>query len=541
MKILRANIGLFLFCMVSISSFCKAPKLGVVIVIDQFAHSYLRKVESHLTGGLKFLLDNGVVYDRAIHPHAAPSTSTGHTALSTGCFAKDHGIIGNKWYENGQKLRCYKTDSRDEAVFAPFGVYEHGGSARRLMVDGLSDQFVRASACSAKNQVFGISLKRRASIGMANKLGKAIWFDTKAMQFTTSRAYFDQMPRWLEEFNKKNKVSVVPPWILKHGSNLIPYAKARPDRYEFAGYEFSLIGAGARSKKLDSADEIFTRTPAANALVLKLARTCLDTHLKADASGKMLLWVSLSPLDPLGHMYGPDSKEVLDMIYHLDEQLNDFIKFVQSKVKSKEDLLLALTADHGVMPIVEHMRADGYTNAHRLSAERLIKNMNQLLSNVFGVRGLVAKFQSPQFFFDKNVWNTVSEKEKAAIVISLKNYLKTVPGIQMVWAERELVNMCCDDGSIDWYFKNQFFPGRSGDLTCRCFPYTIIIDKPKGTSHKTPYDYDTHVPLVLYQEGSIEKKRVHEKVWMLQFANTIAKIFDVPGPSASTFDCLPGV
>ena len=73
------------------------------------------------------------------------------------------------------------------------------------------------------------------------------------------------------------------------------------------------------------------------------------------------------------------------------------------------------------------------------------------------------------------------------------------------------------------------------------YPYVIITNFPTGLSHKTPYEYDTHIPLILYQAGQIEGKKIYQKVWGLQLANTLAQILRVQKPSASTFDALPGI
>ncbi len=68
-----------------------SPKLAVIIVIDQFAYDYIPKLSPFLQGGIKKLLNNGIVYNFATYPHAAPGTAVGHAGLATGSYAKDHG------------------------------------------------------------------------------------------------------------------------------------------------------------------------------------------------------------------------------------------------------------------------------------------------------------------------------------------------------------------------------------------------------------------------------------------------------------------
>ena len=113
-----------------------APRLTVIFVIDQFAHHYIERIKPYLKGGIAFLLDNGIVYQNAYFPHAMPSTATGHAALNTGCFAKDHGLIGNKWFgPQGEKIYCDDDSVKNAAVFGSNGkTLNYGKSAKNLEI-----------------------------------------------------------------------------------------------------------------------------------------------------------------------------------------------------------------------------------------------------------------------------------------------------------------------------------------------------------------------------------------------------------------------
>src|SRR5205807_6196885 len=76
-----------------------------------------------------------------------------------------------------------------------------------------------------------------------------------------------------------------------------------------------------------------------------------------------LLCINLSSNDFVGHDFGPHSLEVEDMTYRTDRQLADFLRFLDEQVGPGE-WTFALTADHGVAPIVE------YAQQFRLPAVR---------------------------------------------------------------------------------------------------------------------------------------------------------------------------
>ena len=515
------------------------------MVIDQWAHHYLEKVQPHFKKGIKKLFDEGVVYNYAYHPHATPGTAVGHNVLNTGCLAKDHGIIGNKWInEEGKSVRYEKDSSGKALVFSEKGLYDFGASAKNIKVDGVSDQFMLTSKQHEKHEAWSLSYKARAAIGMGGKTGKTIWFDDVARRFTSSKAFFEKLPAWLETFNKKNKAERIPnysSWKLKHPGNVLAYDGAFAENDFYSVYPFSLIGEQFGTLKTKPNEEIFLKTIHANQLLLNLSKKCVEDFIKrTKENDKLLLWISLSPLDWLGHFYGPDSKEALDIQYYLDYQLEDFMKFM-NKQFYKEDILFVLTSDHGIMPIPDVLNKKGFKQAARHNPDKLIKEMNSFVSEMFKVENFVSSFQTPQFYFDKKTKESLDGKTLNEITSMLKSYLKSLKGIAEVWTFAELKNLNCEPYTIDWYYKNQMYFERSGDLTCKCDPYVAITKYSSGTHHRTPYEYDTHVPLVLYQHGSIEDKKIDKKVWMPQFANTLAKILNIPGPSASTFEILPGV
>ena len=193
----------------SLNAKIEPPKLTVIIVVDQLGYHYIPKLYPHLQYGLKILLDKGIVYENTYLPHGMPATGTGHTGFNTGTYAKDHGIIGNGWtMPSGEKVACDDDTAERAAVFAPNGFYPYGKSARNMMVNGISDQFMLASEPKNPRLAFGLSYKSRAAICTAGQLGKAFWFDKESVLFTSSKAYYDKLPQWIIEFSQKQQASI---------------------------------------------------------------------------------------------------------------------------------------------------------------------------------------------------------------------------------------------------------------------------------------------------------------------------------------------
>ena len=72
------------------------PKLILQITVDQLRGDLPRRYLPKMgTGGFRYLLDNGVVYENAHHAHANTETIVGHATLATGAHPSAHGLIGN--------------------------------------------------------------------------------------------------------------------------------------------------------------------------------------------------------------------------------------------------------------------------------------------------------------------------------------------------------------------------------------------------------------------------------------------------------------
>ncbi len=521
----------------------KPPRLTIVFVIDQLPYRTLVKLYPHLRNGLKFFIDKGINYANAHVPLARPATATGHTGLNTGTYPKDHGIIDNFWFDRqtGTMVKSDDDTATNAAVFSPQGIYDYGKSAHYIMVDGLSDQFVLQSKPDEPHQAVSIALKSRSAIGAANKLGKAIWFDNKTGFFTSSKAYFDKLPDWLQTFNKEKKINQLSPlyWKPAYPLNSAAYNFNRISDYTYAGKSTSLIGYPIPiEKQKNDPYHLFLQTPQANQLVLDLAQKYIKMYMQQKPNNHLLLWVCLGSLDLLSHIYGPESLEVIDLLYHLDQQIKHFIDNIQ-KIIDPREILFTLTADHGTSPIVELLHQQGISFARRINEQQFIDRLNNFIKNKYKVTNLVKSLQLPNLHLDQSILDSFSAETQKLIITDLKNFLRQQPGIKQVWTYDELHRAYFSAQEIENYFKKQLFLGRSGSLIIQVYPYVHITSFAKGTDHESPYNYDTHIPLILYQKGKFEQKKIIERVWILQLANTLAQILSIPKPSASTFDLLP--
>lgn len=518
------------------------PKLTIVLVIDQFSVHYYQKLKEYISGGIKFLYENGTYYSNAWYPHSQPGTAAGHTLIGTGTVGNYHGIISNWWVENGKKILSDDDSVEYAGVFSPTGMYDYGKSPRNCKVDGLSDNIVLYGNPQTGTNVWSISHKSRAAIGMGSRYGKAIWFNSHDGNFTSSKVYFSALPAWLTEFNKKHNIAALESceWKLQYPINSKAYNFKFHNNYRYCPMNSLANCSTLIDKSHNHPYEIYCKTPPANKLLLDLGKAVIDNNYKGENKDRFVLWISMSGLDKVGHKFGPFSTEAIDMLYHIDRDIDDFIKYVYTKADPK-DVLFAITGDHGSHPIVDILADARLDLARRVDPDKLQKQINDMIRKKYGIKKLAIAFNEQQYYLDHSELKKVNKKTKAAIYKDIKKLLERQPGIRKAWTFDELYNDQFDQFNLDIAWKHQLFKGRSGDIIFSIYPYTNADKHLQGTGHQTPYAYDAQVPLILYRKGHIEQKVVAKNVFMTQLAPTLAQILQVPRPSACNSNVLPGI
>ena len=111
----------------------------------------------------------------------------------------------------------------------------------------------------------------------------------------------------------------------------------------------------------------------------------------------------------------------------------------------------------------------------------------------------------------------------------IKKYLPKVNGIEKVFTKQEILDADTTDKIIR-RMKNMIHPERSPDVLALVSTGTIYRS-PYGTGHGTPYDYDTHVPL-LFSRKNRPKRQVSGRVATVDIAPTIGHILSIPIPES---------
>jgi len=488
------------------------PRLVVSLVVDQLPQYLLERYDSLFTGGLRRILDRGRSFPNAVHAHASTETAVGHSTLATGRLPAEHGILANSFYrrDGDRWVEEYAVaDPESEILGEPSSP---GRSPENLLASGLADWLLLADSASRR---VSVSKKDRSAIAHGGQSpGHVYWLSERELRFVSSAYYRDALPDWLRAFNRDELPALLSDSVWE---STVPRRWRGLSRDDVAGYE---AWGGARTfphRFVAEADpsepgafhEWITWTPFVDEAVLALARRSVEALSLGDDGAPDLLAVGLSQTDYVGHRFGPLSREQLDNLLRLDRALADFFDFLDRRV-GPGGWVLGFSADHGVMPNPEHLRAEG-RYGHRGTPD----DARRIEDAVWGAWSE----GGPEPGRRERVARALEELEIVADGITLEDLRDGPP----------------TDTFIPLYangLRDDRRPSRFGTLGVwiRFREGVLPPGWDAGTSHGSPYLYDRRVPLIFMGPG-VEPGRSGAAARTVDFAPTLADLVGLSPPA----------
>ncbi len=476
----------------------KNSRLVVVVSVDQMRYDYLERFRPLFQGGFKQLLDQGAVFTEARYRHASTETAPGHSVILSGRSPRYTGIVANDWYDGFDRSM---QNAVDDPVQDPVGGKGRSASPASFLGYTLGDRLKKEHPAS---RVVGVAGKDRAAILMAGRRADlAAWYSAADGHFITSTYYVREEPAWLASLNARRLPD-------SYGDRA--WTRLLPDAALYEKY----AGPDAVEGESDRKDTTFphvakakprspafyaglSSTPYADEIVLQAALAAMDAYHLGRRGATDLLAIGFSATDYIGHAYGPDSQEILDQILRLDRVLATLLTEAERRVGSGR-VLLVLTADHGVMPLVEVLQARGLA-AKRIDPEMLRSKVEEAFATRFpGAPPLIAKYDSPNFYLDLEAIDK-ARLSRADVEETARRALLATGLVEAVYTQAQLLGPDPANDPEFGLFKNAFFQPRSPSLTVRMRPYIYLGEYPGGTGHGTVEEYNRHVPIVFWGEG----------------------------------------
>ncbi|WP_243136311.1 alkaline phosphatase family protein [Janthinobacterium tructae] len=510
------------------------PKLVVVLVVDGLPQEQVTRYREQFgQGGFRRLLEQGAWFSDAHQAHGITVTAIGHSAVLSGAYPYQHGVIGNNWIDPVTKKSVYCTEDGNFHYIGEATQPDDGTAPTRLRVSTLGDELRYATGDKAK--VVTVSGKDRGAILLAGKTGTAYMYMEKTGNFASSTYYMQQHPQWVQRYQtaKPQDRYYGKSWtpLLADAAyardardDLVPAKPGTRNTFPFAYY--------SDSGKLDG--EYYSRLkagPFLDELTLEFARAAVDgENLGRNPAGVPdILGVSLSAHDYVNHAYGPESRMSHDHLQRLDRMLAGFFADLDRKV-GMDNVLVVLTADHGFANVPEFAETRGFS-AKRIDGAKLVDGLNQHLATTLGIDKLVTTSSLPNIYLDY----ALAEKggvHRAALEDAAARFLLQQEGLAQVYTRTQM-----ETGAVatrmDTLMRRAWNRQLSGDLMVVTKPAWYFGKGAGGTSHGTPYTYDTNVPLMVFGPRWIKPGAYGQYAEVVDIAPTLAHLLRIRQPSAS--------
>ena len=496
---------LFLFvsigCAIQLSAqscrpaFDERPKLVVGIVVDQMRWDYLsRYYEKFGEGGFRRLIDEGYSYDNCLINYVPTITAIGHASLYTGTTPAFHGICGNNFYINGQKVYCCTdttvmpvgTDNMKEGQMSPVN----------LVATTIGDQLRLHTDFRAK--VIGVSYKDRAAILPAGHAANAAyWLDKKNRQFITSTYYMQELPKWAKDYNKI---------LIKN-------------------VEFKKVGKDVGLY------------PLCGHITTDMAIAALKGEDLGKGEVTDMLCVSYSETDVIGHQWGTRGEHTDEAYLELDKDIARLLTALDEHVGSG-NYLVFLGADHGAAHNWKFMQ-DHQLSAGPWSSDNMKERiMNDMANDIGETNGIIGDIMDYRIFLN---WDTI--RAQGLITSDMTHQV-----LSRVRMEKDVIFAAAYEDlattALPSVLRERaqlgYYPGRSGDIIF--FPKPGYYEygpwsSPVGTTHGEWNPYDAHIPMLFFG-WKVPHGSSPRETHITDFAATVCAMLHIQQPNACIGEAL---
>ena len=501
------------------------PKLVVLISVDQMRADYVDRFQHQWSKGLKRLVTEGAWFRQADYPYYNTVTCAGHASMSTGTVPAVHGMVLNEWWERDNSRLVHCTDDDDEELITyGIAVKGVGQSARHLMTTTLADE-MRLQGSPAP-RVVSISLKARSAITLGGHHPDAvIWLDEENGEWVTSTAFAKTPAPYLADYIAKHPLrnEMGRRWERSLPKERYLYDGSPQGRQHTAlvTKDFPHIVQGDGSEVGGAFTDAWESSPYSDAYLSGLAGAALDGLKLGRAAGTDFLAIGFSALDKVGHDFGPDSHEVQDVLIHLDREIGTLLDKLDKDV-GRANYVVALTADHGVAPVPERVKAQGF-DAGRINTVAVGRQVDAVLARELGPASYRTRVIYNDIYFNDGVYLKLTQNAKAMDAVI--EAIRKTPGVWRVYKKGDLsaAEPLTRASALSHY------EGRSGDLKMLGRSYWITSSS--TTTHGTGHRYDTRVPVILFGAG-IRKGEYLQPSAPIDLAPTLAFLTGITLPDA---------
>ena len=512
------------------------PRLVIGIVVEELKYDQLEKFRDKLgENGIKRLINEGTYFKNASYEYMLTQSAPGHATIATGAEPSYHGITSDEWYVplKNELINC----THDVNVNSVGGSFESGmHSPVNLLVSTFSDELEMSSNRKAK--VFGVGIRESSAIFSAGHAANAAyWFDNTTGTWMSSTYYINSLPTWVIDFNamKFSDTYLNGTWNLFRPAK--DYVDCLPDSN---GFEAGFNGINYFPydlKKLRSKNEfnskndysLLRETPFGNSLTTDFAIRLIKNERLGKDDVTDYLSICYSATDYIGHRFGPSSVEMGDAILRLDDDIKNLLTFLNDSI-GKKNVLIYFTAAHGISEIPTVLEKNRIPSGY-FQQNQALQLLRSYLNAVYGEGDWVKGYSERQIFLNR----TLIEDARLSlddVQKKVARFLVQFTGVEAAYPYSAFEANDFGNGNLKRIINN-FSPQRSGDVIVTLNPGWVEKGTDYVTNHNSPWEYDSHVPLIWYG-WTVNKSTVTRQVNMTDIAATLSTLCKVPYPNACT-------
>jgi predicted AlkP superfamily pyrophosphatase or phosphodiesterase len=504
----------------------------VGIVVDQMRYEYLTRFENKYgNGGFLRLINEGFNCKNNHFNYVPTYTGPGHASVYTGTTPKNHGIIANNWYDKFSDSFVY---CAGDTTVQSVGTMDKAGqmSPHRMKTTTFADENRLFTQMNGKT--IGISIKDRGAILPAgHSANAAYWFHGKDQgHFISSSYYFETLPQWVKDFNATNPAEkYLTEWNTFY--DIETYTESGSDLNDFEGgfrgkdtatfpYDLKALS------KTNGNYNIIKATPYGNSIVTDFAIAALVGEQLGIDDYTDVLTVSYSSTDYIGHNFGVNSKEIEDTYIRLDKEIEQLLNTLDAKV-GKENYTVFLTADHGAVNVPAYLESVKISAGY-FDGEAFEEKVGNITIETHKVSSFLKNISNQQIFLDREKIQQLG-LDLVVVQEAIVNQIITYDQVYKAYAATSMSNTQYTKG-IENLLQNGYNQKRSGDVLFVLDPAVIQYSK-TGSTHGSPLNYDTHVPLIFYGNG-ITKGNTTAYTTIPDIAPTISALLGITFPNGAT-------
>lgn len=505
----------------------RPPKLTLFISVDSLGAEVLAHNRPRFKAGFARLINEGAYFPSARYELAECVTGIGHATLATGAWPWRHGVVGNRIMNRATgKLEPVFGDTSHPVLEAP--ISNEDVSPANLLAETLSDRL--RAATGLKGKALAISGKGRAAVALAGRLGEAWWFHEQVGKFVTGTWYRKEFPTWVKTFNDKKLADgyQTKRWELLGAAKDYTGDDDRPFESDWYGLgkTFPHPLAGGIPSPGPQSYSALAASPMMNEVMVEFVKAAIDGEQLGKDEVPDLLSISFSALDRTYHLYGPTSWEMQDHLARLDKAIGDVITYAERAAGGRGNLVVVLSADHGGANIPEEWAAQGLDGV-RVAPAALLKGLNDELEKRFATPALALAIEEVDVYLDQKLIET-KKLDGAAVRRAAAAWLSKQPDLQLAVAKDDLENG--SRGGLAQVLRQGYLAERSGDVLMVMKPFHVLEGEPRGTSHGTPWSYDSEIPVLLLGRG-VKPGIYATRARAIDVAPTVAVLAELGAPA----------